>query len=528
MLEIQRRRPPDDRNEVDIITGMIISDEFLSGIRPLWRPGLFRLPWTERVARWCVEFYDSYQSAPRRQIETLFQTHTRSGIDPGTITAIETFLTGVSEHYARSDNFNVRYQLDRAEQHLRSEALNRLRDGVAVALTSGSVEEAERMVGEFTKIRREDMRPHYPLIDPEPAVQLLQRRERMDGLVKMPGLVGRELGMLDRGQLWAILGETGAGKSWWLQMLGLLGAQTGYNVVRFDFEMTAEQHALRVAIARTGRPDPVKAAAGVLLPMWDCFDNINGQCRRSERTNECRAVLDTEQLARLVIGKNAPPGYSACVACRGSNGHSNGFKPWPIYRFEQRPAITSDDIRHRAEVFRHRAGATGHYVVKQYPSGSMTVSDVRTVLKNLEYYEGITPDVIITDYADKMTAAAEDGYRHKLREIWEGHKAWAQEFNALVITASQSNTVRSGREIRQDSWGEAISKAELIDGGFAIIQNADDRRRQLYRCLNLKQRHDEFEAVRKVAVLSCLKIGRPYVDSDWSWEGLEPEGRRKR
>jgi replicative DNA helicase len=522
-MEIQRRRPPDNRDENDIITGMIINREFLAGIRPLYRPQLFRLPWVQRVASWCVEFHDQYQTAPQHHIEDLFRAKTAAGVDPDTVSAIEVFLTGLSDAYARADTFNARYQLDRAERYLRTEALQRLREQIGTITATGELEEAERVVAEFAQLRREDLKPTEPLIDPEPAINLLARRERMDGLIRIPGLLGTELGMLDRGQLWAIIGETGAGKSWWLQMLGLIGAYRGYNVVRFDFEMTREQHALRVAIARTGRPDPLKAGTGVLMPRWDCKQNLLGTCPMAGKRSWRGTVgidLDTE---RVRVGENTPPDYAPCEACRSHRPDDNGFQPWPVYRVEQRPAITAEDIRRKATGFRHRAGAAGRYIAREYPSGVLTVKEMRTVLKNMEYYDGVTPDVIVVDYADKIRAENTDTeYRHQLRQVWEGQKALAQEFNALNITASQSNTARTGKQIGLGSWAESMAKAELIDGGFAIQQQRGDRGRQIYKCLNLKQRHDEFESERKIAVLSCLKIGRPYIDSTWSWPGLEP------
>jgi replicative DNA helicase len=142
------------------------------------------------------------------------------------------------------------------------------------------------------------------------------------------------------------------------------------------------------------------------------------------------------------------------------------------------------------------------------------MSKFRAYLHNLEHYENFIPDVIVTDYADKF--APEDkrlSPRHQLRQIWEEHKALAQERHCLVITASQSSAARTEKDTKQGDWSEAISKLELVDVGFILNQTPDEKREGLMRVVVAKQRHDDFDILGEVKVLQCYKIGKPYLDS---------------
>ena len=150
----------------------------------------------------------------------------------------------------------------------------------------------------------------------------------------------------------------------------------------------------------------------------------------------------------------------------------------------------------------------------EFPSQSISVSELETHLMNLEQYEDFIPDVIVTDYADKFTADDKRlDYRNQLNAIWEAHKALAQKRHCLVITASQSNTARTEKNIRQGDWADDIRKLALVDGAIALNQSAEEKRDGVMRWTVIAKRLDAFDTMQEVVVLQQLKIGRPYLDS---------------
>ena len=120
-------------------------------------------------------------------------------------------------------------------------------------------------------------------------------------------------------------------------------------------------------------------------------------------------------------------------------------------------------------------------------------------------------DCIITDYADKFRPEYNKDYRHGINEIWEGHKGLAQDKNAIVITGSQSNTVRTGARIKQGSWAEDIRKLNLIDIGISLNITPEQKIKGMMEIGIMANRYDYFDVLGNINVLHQLKIGRPYL-----------------
>ena len=72
-----------------------------------------------------------------------------------------------------------------------------------------------------------------------------------------------------------------------------------------------------------------------------------------------------------------------------------------------------------------------------YVNGTLTVSEIRRVLNVLKK-EGFEPELILIDYVDIMESEKEREQRHKENEKWKGLRSISQEFDALVITPTQT------------------------------------------------------------------------------------------
>lgn len=106
----------------------------------------------------------------------------------------------------------------------------------------------------------------------------------------------------------------------------------------------------------------------------------------------------------------------------------------------------------------------GHLKVEEFPSGTMTCTDLRKVI---EFYkaEGIQFDLIVVDYADIMAAEIKSGNDiNESKQVWLGLRAIASEENAAVLTATQTN--RSG-------FTADVAKAEHAAEDFNKIRIAD-------------------------------------------------------
>jgi hypothetical protein len=505
-MTIIRRKPSVDTTiERQIITGMIISEEFLVGIQSIYRPGILRGNFTNIISQWCIDYYQKYSKPPGKEIEDVFRRHKKGDLDPAQADIIEDFLSGISHEYEAGEVFNSPYILDQAEEYFRLSSLESLRYELTKCIAGGRIEDGESLIGDFNRVTRIEVKGANPF-STESIVAALSDDSR-DKLFRLHGALGDAIGDLERGFLFAVVGASGVGKTWWLMYIALRALFAGYKVLFVSLEMSEKQINRRIQHWATGLPSKRYLARHndqVIIPVWDCLENQNGQC-----SSGCGiSVIDPDTGERVKID-DIPRGYAPCTKCIGLKG----FRPTSWLRAEKREPLGIASAKKKKEALDKISAVKNKRLrVVQFPSRELTIRGLNTYLDNLEYYEGFVPDVIVTDYADKFEAETHE-YRHGINEIWEGHKALAQRRHCLVASASQSNTARTGKDIGQGDWAEDIRKLHLIDVGFAVNQTKEEKRNCIYRCEVVKQRHDEFDLASEIMVLNALHIGRPYISS---------------
>lgn len=277
-----------------------------------------------------------------------------------------------------------------------------------------------------------------------------------------------------------------AHNSWWLMLTGLRALFAGLNVVFISMEMSEKQMARRIQHWINGQPTK-RWAGELLMPVFDCMKNQEDECNKIKRET----------------------GF--CTACIGTNEFEFGTNFKKITRKE----LTIATAIQKSKALRRSALVRGNsFKLVTYPSRTASMDDIYAYLYNLEHYENFIPDVIVTDYADKVKPSdSRMQYRHQIAQVWESHKAMAQERNCLVVTGSQSNTARTGKDIKQGDWSESIAKLELCDAGIALNMSPKDKKAGIMRALVVKQRDDYFDLMQQVAILHQLKIGRPFLNS---------------
>jgi len=127
-------------------------------------------------------------------------------------------------------------------------------------------------------------------------------------------------------------------------------------------------------------------------------------------------------------------------------------------------------------------------IIKEYPTGSASVDDIRTHLLMLEKM-GKNIGAIFVDYAEIMKARTSDEFRFKMKEIYEGLRGIAVEFNIPVWTAHQ--TTRDALEkmdISLKDVSEAHWVSNIVDVMIAIVQTQEERQKSTFRLRVLKNR----------------------------------------
>jgi hypothetical protein len=446
----------DAKIEKQIVTGMIVSTEFLEGIMPIFRDQL-QIPATNTVAKWCATYYKEYSVAPNKHIQDIYKQHSKD-LESESKFLIEEFLTRLSKRFKTSKKFNVPYVLDIAEEYLRTIAVKELHDKLGTAIERGAVTRAENLAKKFERMAR----PESKGVDPFSNESILKAfaEDDADRLFRFPGVLGETIGDFEREYLCAFFGVRGTGKTWWLLWTALLASFAGCNVVFVSLEMSEKQIIKRIYQYLTGKPTNKKE---IEVPKF------NDEDEEGEITTVIKKKKRKQLDAKIALQKMT-------------------------------------DIRQSSLI-------KANFKLLSYPSGTVSVSDLKAHLHNLEYYEDFIPDVIVTDYADKFKAEEEGEMRHKIGGIWRAHKALAQERKCLVFTASQTNTARSGKDIGVGSAAESMEKENESDLIIALNQLKEQKGMGLMRACITKHRHAEWDLMKEIYVTQCLSIGRPYLDS---------------
>ncbi len=503
---IQRRKPPDSRIERQICQGLITSEKFIREIKPILKIDSLNLSFAKTIALWCLEFFDQYKVAPGKTIQDIFIEKKKHDLDSDTADLIEAFLTDISDEYERQETFNVGYYVEKATIHLRSTSLQNLSREIARAVQGGRIEEAEALAKGYERVSRPQARGVDPINDSSVIANAFSD-DSGDKLFSMPGAIGQTMGALERGHLFAIVGAQKAGKTWWLMLTALRALFAGYNVIFISLEMSEKAMIRRIHHYINGLPTR-KWAGEMLIPIFDCEKNQKGTCEKSKRISSIDLIKGED--SGFPHFDDAPKKYKVCTVCMGTRD----FICTSWFKKTTKKELTIDRVLKKKQAMKRSAMIRGsHFHLVEFPSGTLTMSELRAYLYNREQYHGEVYDAGITDYADKMKPERNSEHRHGINEIWEGHKGLAQEKNMLWVTGSQSNTVRTGKRIGQGDWADDIRKLGLVDEAMALNMTPEQKQRGIMECGIIAQRHEFSDVLQSCMVLHQLKIGRPYISS---------------
>uniref|UniRef100_A0A6M3KZ62 Putative helicase n=1 Tax=viral metagenome TaxID=1070528 RepID=A0A6M3KZ62_9ZZZZ len=499
----------DVRVERQIITGLITSKQFIVEVMPVFRSEAMKLSFAKRVASWVFEYYKNFNDAPNKNIQGVYQQKLGEVRDQAEQWLIEEFLASISNEYEQG-GLNVGYLVKGAETYFRRRAIEEVQAKVNKCLIRGDVEGGEEAISSFKRVAV----PSSIGLDPFRDRQLIREKFSDTGVIRdelfrYPGDLGQMLGMFERGYFGLIVGAEKRGKTFWLIDFGLRALFKGFNVLFISFEMTDKKMWLRMAQWYMGLPLE-RWAGDILIPIFDCKKNMDSSCTYQSRVNRVTLIRGGKQLQ---FDEAQKLGYTPCVYC--FKNRREEFIPTVWQKKRVLKALTIDDALRKAEEIEQSILRGRRFKLLCLPAKSLNIEGLKAYLNNWEYYEGWMPDVIITDYADKMLPDKNyKEYRHNIYDIILSHKALAGERNILVMSASQSNTGRDEeRDIGSGDYAEDIRKRAEIDIGWSLNQNAQEKAVGLMRVKTMAVRHDYSNAANQCYVLQQLKIGRPILNS---------------
>lgn len=120
------------------------------------------------------------------------------------------------------------------------------------------------------------------------------------------------------------------------------------------------------------------------------------------------------------------------------------------------------DVRSKVQAFMAKAGK--RFVIQEFPTGSLRVSDVRRVLERYKA-KGTKFDLVIVDYADLMAPERmTDNSMENSKSVYVNLRGLAMEEDVAILTATQTN---------RDGFKAAVARAEHVADDFNKIRIAD-------------------------------------------------------
>lgn len=132
----------------------------------------------------------------------------------------------------------------------------------------------------------------------------------------------------------------------------------------------------------------------------------------------------------------------------------------------------------------------GSLVIKEYPAGLLTKTDIIEYIQSKISQSYAAPDVIVVDYLDLMTTYEKwNELRFKLMQIANDLKQLAQTLNCVVLTATQLNRdAVKAQTANESNISESYAKIFAADAFLTLNATEEETKKQLLRLFVAKNR----------------------------------------
>jgi len=506
-----------------IIVGLINSTEFIQQVRATWDHSLIGSTNLQRIAYWCIEYYDEYNKAPGRTLDDIYYDKRDSGdIPKDRVESLEEDLIDLAEEY--DETFNLRYALDRAGKYLRKRHLELHQEKVQELLDAGEEDASIELASTY----RGHTSVPEDVLDLSDTSTLLKVENLFTGLctplLEYPGALGKMLNdKMVRGAFVSLMAAEKRGKSFWLLDMAVRATQKRSKVAFFQAgDMTEDQQLKRICSYLTKKPSSDRYVGTIYVPVADCLRNQLDGCDKDERQgnvaafdggefelDDIRKKLNREDLLEAYL--NYGDDYIPCTNCDEFKEKPLGV-PW-LRPVTVKEAITVEESKRKIKQF--FIEKKRRFRISTHPNNTLTVSTIKNICNSWERIDGFIPDVIVIDYADLLVAEQTKEFRHAQNEIWKNLRALSQYRHCLVLTATQADAKSYEKDLLgMTNYSEDKRKYAHVTAMFGLNQDKNGREKKMgvMRFNELVVREGEFDSTGTVTVLQNLNLGRPFVD----------------
>lgn len=417
------------------------------------------------------DFIDRHKAPPGDHLPDLLQDklESKSG---GEASLYEDVIRSI---HAAKDGINSQYVMSQLETFIKRQSLRGIAIDLAKALqrdTEESLEEAERLLASATRSTLSVFDPGTRLSDKRRALGFLDTGS-VAFPTGIPELDRRGFGPT-RKELWLFIGNTKAGKSWALTHMAKMALMSRVKVLHITLEMSEARCAQRY------------------------MQSLFAISKRKETLQTVRFQKD--KLNRI-----------------------SGFED---VRINPKLSMDDPDIREKleAKIDKWALRLLDNIIVKQFPTGQLTMGQLTAYMDNLEATQQFTPDLLVVDYPD-LFKLDKSNFRLAIDEVYKDLRGLGVARNMAVAVVSQSH--RGAARVKQvgaDNVAEAYSKISHADAILTYSQTEAERKLGLARLHVAGGRNDQDKITLVIA--QNYASGQFAVDSSLmvgNYFGLLPE-----
>lgn len=346
----------------------------------------------------------------------------------------------INDIYIAKDTVKREYVLDEISKYVRHQNLKLSIKEAVLEMQKGDLDKAEVVLNSYRKKKAEVFDPGISFLD-EDRTKLLGFRNTIDNFIRtgIPELDRYGIAPAPK-KLFVIVGLPNYGKSWSLIHLGRRALMERKKVLHVTLELSQEEVTMRYLQTLFG-----------IAPY-----EVDLQVPRFSH-NGLNELVDID-----VIRTNIRPRHL----------HQDDIDAYLVSRLDS---------------FRRLP-----LIVKEYPTGMLTMDMLKEHIDCLEEFYNFSPDVVIIDYVDLMTLNA-NSLRLDTGRMYKELRGLAIERYLAAITVSQANrAAEDQRWITRKHFAEDISKVHIAD--HVVIFN-------------------------QTQMEMLLGIGRLFVDKTRGWGG---------
>lgn len=507
-----------------IIIGLIASTDFLKQNRPLIDANLFKSAVAKLLARWCLEYYDEYKTAPGKQIESIYLEKLKNKkVSEDLAEEIEEdILPGLNEEY--KENPDLKYLKDQTTKYFKERKIQVITEQIQVLLENGDVEAAEELIKEYKTITGQ--RFDISLADESILPKIDQAFKEVSApVLEYPGALGQFWNhQLVKGGLVGLMAPEKRGKTFLLLDMSIRACRQGKKVAFFQAgDMTENQQLMRTCIYLAKKSNLEKYTGIQYLPVKDCIFNQLDICDKDERECDHGSLVDsdyTKETLRneitffdLVETFKEKEDYVPCYNCK-----EYGYKKWGTPWLKQiRIKNVLGPVEAKEKINNFFIKTKRQFKLSSHANGTLSIEQINSILDTWEIEDGFSPDLIVIDYADLLVCEKRTEFRHQQNEIWKGLRGISQSRNQPLVVAPTQTDAKSYEvdTISLKHFSEDKRKYAHVTAMYGMNQDKTGREKRIgiLRLNELVVREGDFDVANQVRILQRLEIGRPFLTS---------------